>query len=45
MDFALGKKIIDNISRVIVGKTEALELLLVALLADGHVLVEDLVHP
>jgi MoxR-like ATPase len=41
MDFALGKKIIDNISTVIVGKTEALELLLVALLADGHVLVED----
>jgi len=41
MDFELGKKIIDNISRVIVGKDDALELLLVALLADGHVLLED----
>ena len=41
MDFALGKKIIDNISKVIVGKSDALELLLVAFLADGHVLLED----
>ncbi len=41
MDFAIGEKIIDNISRVIVGKKESLELLLVALLADGHVLLED----
>ena len=41
MDFALGKKIIDNISKVVVGKSDALELLLVAFLADGHVLLED----
>jgi MoxR-like ATPase len=41
MDFELGKKIIENISKVIVGKNDALELLLVALLADGHVLLED----
>jgi MoxR-like ATPase len=30
-----------NVGRVLVGKTEAIELLLVALLADGHVLLED----
>ena len=41
MDFELGKKIVENISRVMVGKTDTLELLLVALLADGHVLLED----
>jgi len=41
MNFELGKKIIENISRVILGKTEALELLMVALLADGHILLED----
>jgi len=41
MDFTICQKIVENISRVIVGKKEAIELLLVALLADGHVLVED----
>ena len=41
MEFELGKKIIENISKVMVGKDDALELLLVALLADGHVLLED----
>jgi MoxR-like ATPase len=41
MNFELGKKIIDNISRVVIGKTDSLELLMVALLADGHVLLED----
>ena len=41
MDFELGKKILKNISRIVVGKDDALELLLVALLADGHVLLED----
>jgi MoxR-like ATPase len=34
-------KIIKNISRVIVGKEQAIELLLVGLLAEGHVLLED----
>jgi MoxR-like ATPase len=33
--------IIENISRVIVGKRDTMELLLVGLLADGHVLLED----
>ncbi|MCL4489063.1 MAG: MoxR family ATPase [Chloroflexi bacterium] len=42
MDFALGKRIVDNISRVIVGKDRSIELLLVALLAEGHVLIEDI---
>ena len=41
MDFELGEKILKNISRIVVGKEEALELLIVALLADGHVLLED----
>ena len=41
MDFELGKKILNNISTTVVGKDDALELLLVALLADGHVLLED----
>ena len=41
MDFSLCDKIIENISRVIVGKEQAIELLLVGLLAGGHVLLED----
>lgn len=31
----------DNVARVIVGKTEVVDLLLVALLSGGHVLLED----
>ncbi len=34
--------IMENISRVMVGKRESIEFLLVALLADGHVLVDDI---
>ena len=41
MDVSLCKKIIENISRVIVGRNRATELLLVTLLAEGHVLLED----
>src|SRR5512139_1710154 len=33
--------VIDNVERVIVGKRPAVELLLVALLCEGHVLIED----
>jgi MoxR-like ATPase len=40
--FDLCKKIIENVSHVIVGKERSIELLLVALLADGHVLIEDI---
>ncbi len=36
-----GKLLIENIGRVIVGKEEVIRLLLTALLADGHVLLED----
>jgi MoxR-like ATPase len=41
VDFSLCDRIIENISRVIVGKQHALEFLLVTLLADGHALIED----
>ena len=36
-----GRAVQENVGRVIVGKAQAVELLLVALLADGHVLLED----
>ena len=38
---AITDRIKDNVGRVIVGKQEIVELLLVALLTDGHVLLED----
>jgi len=41
VDFKLCEKIIANISKVIVGKYDSLELLMVGMLADGHVLLED----
>jgi MoxR-like ATPase len=41
-DFSLCRGVVDRISRVIVGKQGPVELLLVALLAEGHVLLEDL---
>jgi len=42
MRFDLCSRIVENMSRVIVGKQAAIELLLAALLADGHVLLEDM---
>jgi MoxR-like ATPase len=33
--------VIDNVERVIVGKREAIEMVMVALLCEGHVLIED----
>jgi MoxR-like ATPase len=42
MDFDLCKRIVENISRVIIGKLDSIELLLAGLLADGHVLLEDI---
>lgn len=36
-----GKLLMENIGNVIVGKDEVIRLLLTALLADGHVLLED----
>ncbi len=42
MPYNLCNKIIENISRVIVGKEDSIELLMIALVADGHVLIEDI---
>ncbi len=36
-----GQRIIDNVERVIVGKRGVTELILVAMLCEGHVLLED----
>ncbi len=38
-DFAA--RLIENVEKVIIGKRQAIELLVVALLCEGHVLVED----
>ncbi len=35
------RQVIDNVERVIIGKREAIEMILVALLCEGHVLLED----
>jgi MoxR-like ATPase len=42
MNFEACEHIINNISRVIVGKREVIKFLLIGLLADGHVLIEDI---
>jgi MoxR-like ATPase len=36
-----GRRVRENVARVIVGKDDVIELLLVALLCEGHVLIED----
>jgi len=41
VDFKLCEQIEENLSQVIVGKHQTIELLLVALLGEGHVLLED----
>lgn len=38
---ATARRIRDNISKVIVGRSASIELLLIALLSEGHALVED----
>ena len=38
---SFAQAIIDNVERVIVGKREAIELVMVALWCEGHVLIED----
>lgn len=35
------QQVIENVERVIIGKRDAIELILVALLCEGHVLMED----
>lgn len=37
----IGKDLIENISKVMVGKEKVIQLVLAALLADGHVLLQD----
>ncbi len=37
----ISNRILDEVERAVIGKREALELLLLGLLADGHVLLED----
>jgi MoxR-like ATPase len=39
--FAFGRRVTDNVTQVIVGKDEVIRLVLVALLCEGHVLLED----
>lgn len=40
-DFSLCGRIKDNMAKVLVGKAAAMDLLLIALLAEGHILIED----
>ena len=37
----LGRQLVDEVERAVIGKRDVLELMLMALLADGHVLIED----
>jgi MoxR-like ATPase len=41
VDIECLQQVLGNMGRVIIGKTKSMELLLVALLAEGHVLIED----
>ena len=38
---ALGKSLLDNLEKVIIGKHSVLELMAIGLLCEGHVLIED----
>ena len=38
---SLSQALVGNVERVIIGKREAIELLIVALLVEGHILLED----
>lgn len=38
---ALANRLIDQIERVVVGKRDVIELVIVALLCEGHILIED----
>ena len=38
---ARSEQVLDEVGRAVVGKRETLELVMLALLADGHVLIED----
>jgi MoxR-like ATPase len=38
---AFGERVIDNLEKVIVGKRQSIELIVIGLLCQGHVLIED----
>ena len=38
---ALSRRVLEEVGRAVVGKREALEMIMAAVLADGHVLLED----
>ncbi|HEY5983409.1 MAG TPA: MoxR family ATPase [Anaerolineales bacterium] len=38
---AVGERLIENLEKVIVGKRDALELIVIGLFCEGHVLIED----
>ncbi len=38
---AFGEKVIENLEKVVVGKRQSLELIVIGLLCQGHVLIED----
>ncbi len=38
---ATGKKVKENVGRVIIGKSDVVELAIIALLCEGHLLIED----
>lgn len=38
---ALAKRVLDEVERAVIGKRDALELILLAILSDGHILIED----
>ena len=38
---AVGARVLDAVEQVVVGKRAALELVFMGLLADGHVLIDD----
>jgi MoxR-like ATPase len=37
----LGNRVLDEVEKAVIGKRDALELLLLGVLADGHILIED----
>ena len=37
----LGESVINNLEKVIVGKRDAIELIVIGLLCQGHILIED----
>src|SRR6266568_172385 len=38
---AIANRVLDELEKAVVGKRDALELLMLGLLADGHILIED----